>query len=104
MAATQQLGLLEDSTCSAGRAKSATTTTRIRPLQQDIIAQLKSSVAITSLNRVVLGLVENALDAAATRVEITVDSVRGACTVDDDGVGIAPSEFDGSGGLGRMHR
>jgi DNA mismatch repair protein MLH3 len=76
---------------------------RIRPLPPDITAKIKSSVAITSLNSVVLGLLENSLDASATRVEITLDLVRGACTVDDDGFGIAPAEFAASGGLGRMH-
>ena len=76
----------------------------IQPLPRDVIAQLKSSVTITSLNGVVFGLLQNSLDAGATRVNISVDYVRGDCSVEDDGMGIPPSEFGEHGGLGELYR
>jgi len=76
----------------------------IRPLPPDVIAQIKSSTAITNLNGVVLELVKNSLDAAAKTVSIVVDYGRGGCTVEDDGLGILPSEFGESGGLGKLYR
>ncbi|KAJ8124708.1 hypothetical protein O1611_g8932 [Lasiodiplodia mahajangana] len=75
----------------------------IRPLPDSVIAQIKSSTTITSLNGVVCGLLRNSLDAGATRVTISVDYVRGNCLVEDDGVGILPAEFKSSGGLGKLH-
>jgi len=76
---------------------------RIRPLPADAIAQIKSSTAITSLTGALLGLVSNSLDADARKVDITVDFPRGACTVEDNGLGILPAEFGEDGGLGRLH-
>lgn len=75
----------------------------ILPLSRDAIAQIKSSTTITSLTGVVFGLLENALDAQATKVDITVDFRRGGCTIEDNGLGILPSEFREEGGLGHMH-
>jgi DNA mismatch repair protein MLH3 len=75
----------------------------IHPLPAEVVAQIKSSVAITSLSDVVLGLLGNSLDAGALRVEISVDFGRGGCTVEDDGAGIPPTEFREDGGLGRLH-
>lgn len=73
----------------------------IKPLPQDVAAQLKSSVKITSLNESVLGLIRNAIDACSTRVDVEVDYSRGSCSVEDDGEGISSSEFASEGGLGR---
>ena len=73
----------------------------IKRLPPDVAAQIKSSTAVHSLTGVVLGLVENALDANCEKISITVDFARGACTVEDDGVGIAPQDFSESGGLGK---
>jgi len=81
----------------------AAATTRIRPLPADTIAQIKSSTTITSLTGAVLDLVRNSLDADARKVDITVDFLRGACTVEDDGLGILPAEFGEDGGLGKLH-
>ncbi|KAH0533878.1 hypothetical protein FGG08_007502 [Glutinoglossum americanum] len=78
-------------------------TSAILPLPAEVIAQIKSSAAITSLNGVVLGLLGNSLDAGAVRVEIEVDFRRGGCTVEDDGVGIPPAEFQEDSGLGKMY-
>ncbi|KAL1838769.1 hypothetical protein VTJ49DRAFT_2231 [Mycothermus thermophilus] len=75
----------------------------IRPLPGDVIAQIRSSTVITSLNAVVCGLLENSLDAGASRVNISVDYGRGNCSVQDDGVGIAPDDFQDGGGLGNLH-
>lgn len=75
----------------------------IRPLPADVIAQLRSSTTITTLNGVVLDLLRNSLDAAATKIDISVDIRRGSCTVEDNGVGIPPSEFREDGSLGKLH-
>jgi DNA mismatch repair protein MLH3 len=76
---------------------------RILPLSEDAISQLHSSKQITSLPGVVLALVTNALDADATKVDISVSFVRGSCTVEDNGCGIPSTEFAEHGGLGKMH-
>ena len=75
----------------------------IRQLPQDVIAQIKSSISITSLNTVVLELLKNALDAKSTKVDVTVDYSRGGCELEDDGLGIPPVEFGETGGIGKMH-
>ncbi|KAF2491059.1 hypothetical protein BU16DRAFT_565975 [Lophium mytilinum] len=75
----------------------------ILPLPADVIAQIKSSTAVTSLTGVVVELFKNALDAGATKLEATVDFGRGGCTVEDNGLGIAPQEFRDGGGLVRMY-
>lgn len=78
-------------------------TPSILPLLDHVAAQIKSSTAIVSLSSVVLDLFKNALDAHATRLEATIDYARGACTVQDDGLGIPPLEFREEGGLGKLH-
>ncbi|EKG21552.1 DNA mismatch repair protein [Macrophomina phaseolina MS6] len=75
----------------------------IAPLPPDVVAQIKSSTAITSLTAAVLGLVQNSLDSGATKIEISVDAWRGGCTVEDNGLGILPSEFREEGGLGKPY-
>jgi DNA mismatch repair protein MLH3 len=81
----------------------STQTPSILPLPDHVAAQIRSSTAIMSLSGIVLELVKNALDADATRLEITIDYARGACTVQDDGLGIPPLEFREEGGLGKLH-
>ncbi|KAF2642283.1 DNA mismatch repair protein [Massarina eburnea CBS 473.64] len=76
---------------------------RIVPLPEAVVAQIKSSTAIVSLGAVVLELLKNALDARATKIEATVDFARGACVVEDNGLGIAPSEFREDGSLCRIY-
>ena len=76
----------------------------IQPLPPSVISQIKSSIAITSLNAVIFDLMKNSLDASSTKVDITVDYGRGGCIVEDDGQGILPSEFAESGGLGKLYR
>lgn len=79
-------------------------THRILPLPKDVAAQIKSSISINSLDNVVLGLIENSLDARARKIDVTVDFQRGACIVEDDGCGIPSLEFSESGGLGKPYR
>ncbi len=76
----------------------------ILPLSADVAKQINSSTAIPSLNSVVVGLFKNSLDAGARRVDVHIDYGRGACTVEDDGHGIGPSEFAIDGGLAKQHR
>jgi DNA mismatch repair protein MLH3 len=75
----------------------------IKQLPSDVVAQIKSSIAITSLNSVIVGLLKNSLDANSSQINITVDYRRGNCSVEDNGLGIAPAEFRELGGLGRLH-
>ncbi|KAL8968110.1 MAG: hypothetical protein Q9183_002623, partial [Haloplaca sp. 2 TL-2023] len=79
-------------------------TSAIRPLPDDVAAQIKSSTIITTLEYVILELFKNALDAGARRIDIDVDWGRGACTVEDDGLGMDPDEFREGGGLGKLFR
>ncbi|KAI0851964.1 hypothetical protein F5Y00DRAFT_228297 [Daldinia vernicosa] len=75
----------------------------IQQLPEHVIAQIKSSTAITSLNSVVCGLVNNSLDAEATKIVVSIDYIRGNCSVEDNGLGIPPEEFKSAGGLGKLH-
>ncbi|KAK4444049.1 hypothetical protein QBC34DRAFT_416056 [Podospora aff. communis PSN243] len=75
----------------------------IKLLPGDVIAQIKSSVVITSLNGVVFGLLQNSLDAGASKISISIDYGRGNCTVEDNGLGIPPAEFGEDGGLGKLY-
>jgi DNA mismatch repair protein MLH3 len=76
----------------------------IRQLPSHVVDKLKSSVTITSLNGVACGLLANALDAGASKVNISIDYARGNCTVEDNGSGISPEEFKDGGGIGKLHR
>jgi hypothetical protein len=91
----------EAPSCPAGMATGRRS--GILPLPQEVVAQIKSSTAIVSLHDVVLELIKNALDAKATRIEAMVDFTRGACSVEDDGLGIAPTDFRADGGLGKLY-
>ncbi|RFU77102.1 dna mismatch repair mlh3 [Trichoderma arundinaceum] len=75
----------------------------IRPLPEDVVGKIRSSSTITSLNGVVCGLLKNSLDAGATKVNIYVEYDRGNCTVEDNGLGIAPGDFADDGGLGKSY-
>ncbi|KAL8770354.1 MAG: hypothetical protein Q9209_003990 [Squamulea sp. 1 TL-2023] len=79
------------------------TTAAIRPLPDDIAAQIKSSTTISSLEHAVIELLKNSLDASCHKVEIGVDFGRGTCIVEDDGLGIKPEEFLDTGGLGKAY-
>ena len=77
---------------------------KIRPLPSDVAAQIKSSTSIVSLSYAVLGLIKNSLDAEATEIVVNVNFGRGACSIEDDGIGIMPADFAATGGLGKPHR
>ena len=77
---------------------------KIIALPPEVAAKIKSSTTIPSLTSVVIGLVENALDANALKIEVTVDYAKGCCTVEDDGHGITPNDFKEDGGLGKGFR
>lgn len=74
---------------------------KILSLPEDVATQISSSTAIPSLTSVVIGLLENSLDAGATEIEIRVDFRRASCDVEDDGDGIVNEEFAEEGGLGK---
>lgn len=76
---------------------------RILPLSEDAISQINSSKQITSLSGVVLALLENSLDAGASKIEISVTFARGSCVIEDNGCGISATEFLENGGLGKHH-
>ncbi|MCJ1279706.1 DNA mismatch repair protein [Puttea exsequens] len=76
---------------------------RILPLPPQVAAQLTSSASVPSLLSVVLGLVENSLDAGAQKIDISVDFARGAASVEDNGIGIPPREFLEDGALGKSY-
>lgn len=76
----------------------------IRPLPDDVVAQIKSSITITTLNGVVVELLKNSLDASSSKINIDVDYGRGSCIVEDNGFGIPPADFQIDGGLGKLHR
>ncbi|KAL4870710.1 hypothetical protein BDV12DRAFT_165652 [Aspergillus spectabilis] len=75
----------------------------IQPLPSEVARKIKSSTGITYLNGVIVELVKNALDANAHSISVTVDYRRGGCVVEDDGDGIAPTEFEPEGGLGKAY-
>lgn len=72
-------------------------------LPEDVVAQIRSSAVITSLNSVALGLVRNALDAKATKVNVSVDFLRANCSAEDNGLGIPPTDFSEAGNLGKAY-
>lgn len=75
----------------------------IKLLPASDVSKIKSSVVLTSLNGVLVGLVQNSLDADATKIIVSVDYGRGNCSVQDDGLGIPPQDFEVNGGLGKLH-
>lgn len=81
----------------------ATAVMSIKPLPGDVVAQIKSSTIITSLNGVAYGLVQNSLDAQASRINLSIDYRRGNSTVEDNGQGIPPLDFHEGGGLGKLY-
>ena len=67
---------------------------RIKSLSSASIHRICSSQVITSLGTAVKELVENSLDAGATKIEIILKNYgKDSITVSDDGSGIDPTDF-----------
>jgi DNA mismatch repair protein PMS2 len=67
----------------------------IKPIEGRSVHQIQSGQVIVDLNSVAKELVENALDAGATSIEVRfknhgLDSIE----VQDNGSGIAPEDFE----------
>lgn len=90
-------------TCELADRHVATAVMSIKPVPGNVVAQIKSSTVITSLNGVAYGLVQNSLDAQASRINLSIDYRRGNCTVEDNGQGIPPVDFHEGGGLGKLY-
>ena len=76
----------------------------IRPLPKEVAEQIKSSTTISSLYQVVCCLLENSLEAQANIIDVSIDFQLGSCILEDNGVGIPPSEFEVNGGLCKPYR
>lgn len=76
---------------------------RIARLPETVRAQISSSIDITSHEQVLIGLLENALDASAQSIKIHLDLARGYFSVQDDGIGIQEVDFMETGYLGQPH-
>ncbi|KAI9884574.1 MAG: hypothetical protein M1823_003646 [Watsoniomyces obsoletus] len=75
----------------------------IVPLPEQARSQIQSSSKIRSVNDVVLGLLENSLDAGASKIHVEADYARRGCTIEDNGLGIPVAEFREDGGLGKLY-
>ena len=73
----------------------------IRALPDSTTSQIRSSFIIPSLTACVLELVQNSLDASATRIEVAVGPDSWQCRVTDNGRGI---DEDDLRKLGRRYR
>ena len=73
-------------------------------LSEADIASIKSSTSILHLQDVIVGLFSNSLDGNATKIEISIDFLKGNCTIEDNGMGISRDEFRESGGLLKAYR
>ncbi|PHH75416.1 hypothetical protein CDD80_2390 [Ophiocordyceps camponoti-rufipedis] len=70
----------------------------IHPLPSSTIRQLGASVTISCPYDLVKELLDNAIDASATAVDVTITSdTLSSLSVRDNGHGIAPSDFDSLG-------
>lgn len=67
----------------------------IKPIEGRSVHQIQSGQVIVDLNSVAKELVENALDAGATAVEVRFkNNGLDAIEVQDNGSGISPEDFD----------
>lgn len=56
-------------------------------------SQLRSTVILTDLSTIVSELVQNALDANASHIDVGVDPTDWSCWVRDDGTGMTRSDI-----------
>ncbi|KAL1924336.1 uncharacterized protein VTP21DRAFT_7371 [Calcarisporiella thermophila] len=65
----------------------------VKKLNDKVIRQLRASLTITSVKQCIIELVQNALDANATTIEILVDLSSYVVQVTDNGDGITPIDL-----------
>jgi DNA mismatch repair protein MLH3 len=66
----------------------------LQTLAEPVRTRLRSSQILTSLPQVVSELVQNALDASASHIDVGVDCQEWECWVKDDGHGISKSGLE----------
>jgi DNA mismatch repair protein MLH3 len=71
-----------------------TSSEALKTLSEPVRTRLRSTQILTSVPQVVSELVQNALDASASHVDIGVDCQEWECWVKDDGRGIPRSSLD----------
>ncbi|KAI9474639.1 histidine kinase-like ATPase [Coemansia mojavensis] len=65
----------------------------ITALPPETVRSIRSTFTIPDVSSVVIALLENSIDACATRIQVQVDLAQRFVEVKDDGCGIAGSEF-----------
>ncbi|CEG75986.1 hypothetical protein RMATCC62417_10947 [Rhizopus microsporus] len=70
----------------------------IEPLDSSVVYKLRSSLVISTLTECVKELVQNAIDAEASSIHVSVDTERFSIQVSDNGIGI-----ENMSQLGRRH-
>jgi hypothetical protein len=70
-----------------------TSSEALQTLSEPVRTRLRSTQILTSLPQVVSELVQNALDASASHIDIGVDCQEWECWVKDDGRGISRSSL-----------
>jgi len=71
-----------------------TSSESLQSLSEPVRTRLRSTQILTSLAQVVSHLVQNALDASASHIDIGIDCQEWECWVKDDGNGITKSGLD----------
>lgn len=61
----------------------------VLPLSAETRSQIRSTQILTSLPQIISELVQNSLDAKATRIEIGIDLAQWECWVKDNGTGMS---------------
>ncbi|ORY75708.1 hypothetical protein BCR35DRAFT_306246 [Leucosporidium creatinivorum] len=78
---------------SPGEPPPAATARPIAPLPATTTSLLRSTLVIPSLPAALIELVQNALDAQSSRIDVTVDLDRWTIKCEDNGLGISRSEL-----------
>ncbi|MGC1524868.1 MAG: DNA mismatch repair endonuclease MutL [Phormidesmis sp.] len=76
-----------------GTAESSMASSSIRPLAQDVVSLMAAGEVIDSLAAVVRELVENALDAGASRISVSLWPERWQIRVADNGMGMERADL-----------
>lgn len=70
----------------------------VQLLETTTVSQIRSTIHITSLSDVLSELIQNALDASASRIECSINLERWGVTVGDNGVGMDKKAVEVVGG------